>query len=527
MSAKSWLTSEFLLMRPSSSSSNLTGIGRKQNLLTMNFVVDNLHSNYVLRVVRRSDRKTLEVACQAVGGEVECVFPEHVVLDEGRWDVWFRPVDGLDLRCVRIVGDPDAQSERHFYCTIFADLALSAYLTDSEHSLALFIAPIAMHARVKSIENAKHAYSRHLLNLPIQEDLVLFESFLGKAYAGNPRYIYEELLRCRPDLQCVWAYNGKNHIPGNPHVVTRGSAEYYKLLAQAKYRVNNIRFPVNGRKDETIYLQTWHGTPLKRLSFDIEVSGPEVEARDSLYLESQAWSLLLSENPYSSEILPRAFRYTGKILEMGYPLTDVLLDSSIDRDAKARALGLPEGKRFILYAPTWRDNKAIAAWQHKFDLNLDFAIIASGLPVDCILLIKAHHLVSERLDRTSLPDNVVDMSHVEDVNDLCLVADVLVTDYSSIFFDFAVTGRPVLFYCYDLEVYATETRGLYLDVNTALPGPIVRTTAELVGELADIDSLRARYVERYSAFQRQFCALNDGHSARRVVAEVFGSRNVD
>lgn len=460
--------------------------------------------------------------------KMDFFLPSPSELGVGRWDLWLQTVSlNGAVNEQRLHGEFDPDEPRHMVVGYVDALGVSVYLTESEHSLALFVAPVLQHKKVVAVENARQAYPRYLRDLSLINNLVLFESFLGKAYAGNPRYIYEELLRSRPDLQCVWAYNGNNHIPGDPHVVTRGSAEYYRLLAQAKYRVNNIRFPVNGRKDETVYLQTWHGTPLKRLSFDIEVSGPEVEARDSLYLESRAWSFLLSENPYSSEILPRAFRYTGKVLEMGYPLTDVLLDSSVDRDAEVRALGLPKGKRFILYAPTWRDNKAIAAWQHKFDLNLDFTVIANGLPADCILLIKAHHLVSEKLDRTSLPDNVMDMSHVEDVNDLCLVADVLVTDYSSVFFDFAVTGRPVLFYCYDLEVYATETRGLYLDVNTALPGPIVRTTAELVGELADIDSLRARYAKRYSVFQRQFCSLNDGHSARRVVAEVFGSRNVD
>lgn len=446
----------------------------------------------------------------------------------GRWDLWLQIVSAsgtVDEQ--RLLGQFDPDGPRHLVVGYVEALGVSVYLTESERSLALFVAPAQQHKRVVEVEDARQAYPCYLRELPLVNDLVLFESFLGKAYAGNPRYIYEELLLSRPDLQCVWAYNGKNLIPGDPQVVTRGSAEYYKLLAQAKYRVNNIRFPVNGRKDETVYLQTWHGTPLKRLSFDIEVSGPEVEARDSLYLESRGWSFLLSENHYSSEILPRAFRYNGKVLEVGYPLTDVLLDSSIDRDAEVRALGLPEGKRFILYAPTWRDNKAIAAWQHEFDLNLDFAVIADGLPADCILLIKAHHLVSEKLDRTSLPSNVVDMSHVEDVNDLCLVADALVTDYSSVFFDFAVTGRPVLFYCYDLDVYAMETRGLYMDVHTELPGPIVRTTAELVGELADIDRLRARYAERYRVFQRRFCSLNDGQAASRVVAEVFGSRHAD
>lgn len=462
-------------------------------------------------------------------GGLDVSLPAPEELGNGRWDLWLQTIaDHVVVAEQRVHAQFDAEAPRHLVKGYAGDYGISVYLTESAHSLALFVARAEQHAGVVAVEDARQAFPRYLRELPLAEDLVLFESFLGKAYAGNPRYIYEALLRSRPDLRCVWAYNGKARIPGDPKVVTRGSAEYYQLLAQAKYRVNNIRFPVNGRKAETVYFQTWHGTPLKRLSFDIEVSGgPEVEARDSLYRESRAWSCLLSENRYCSEVLPRAFRYEGKVLEIGYPLTDVLLNPAVDRASQARALGLPEGKRFILYAPTWRDNKAIAAWQHEFDLNLDLAVVASGLPSDCVLLIKAHHLVAEKLDHASLPDNVRDMSHVEDVNDLCIVADVLVTDYSSVFFDFAVTGRTVLFYCYDLDQYAAETRGLYLDMHTELPGPIVRTTAQLVHELADIDALNARYAERYKAFQQRFCSLNDGQVSRRVVAEVFGGRHAD
>lgn len=454
--------------------------------------------------------------------QVMAVLPEVGAPLVGRWDVWLQVIrDGKVIAQHRVLGS-NSSGLRYFFNERIGDHGASAYLTDSAASLALYVDEALRHEQVCADEIARIDFPRYLRDLPLREDLVFFESFLGKAYAGNPRYIYEMLLKVRPDLNFVWAYHGNAVIPGNPQIVRRGSPEYMQLLAQAKYRVNNIRFPVCGKKDETIYLQTWHGTPLKRLSYDIQVDGPEVQARDALYQESRHWSLLLSENPYSSEVLPRAFRYSGRVLEAGYPLTDVLAVPCTDRAERLEALGLPNDRRFILYAPTWRDDKAIAAWQHRFDLNLDLQIVAKGLPKDCMLLIKAHHLVSEKLDSLSLPDNVRDMSHVEDVNDLCVLADALVTDYSSVFFDFAVTGKPILFYCYDLDDYAASTRGLYLDMERDLPGPVVRTTEGLVRHLANLESVARQYLDRYATFQKRFCSFNDGGASRRVVEEVFG-----
>ncbi|MHA6494563.1 CDP-glycerol glycerophosphotransferase family protein [Pseudomonas borbori] len=388
-------------------------------------------------------------------------------------------------------------------------------------SLALYVDAAEVHAGVTASENARFGFSRYLQELPLIENLVLFESFLGKSYSGNPRYIYEALLTLRPDLRCVWAYSGRQTIPGNPQIIQRGSPEYFRLLAQAKYRVNNVLFAGHGKKAETVYLQTWHGTPLKRLSFDIEVSGPEVNARDNFYRESRAWSVLLSENAYSTEVFQRAFRYAGPILELGYPLTDPLLQPQ-DQPALCERLGLPAGMRFILYAPTWRDHKAIGAWQHEFDLQLDLQAFAASLAPDQVLLIKAHHLVSQALDAASLPSNVIDMSHLDDINELCMIADVLITDYSSVFFDFAVTGKPILFYCYDLALYASQIRGFYLDVDTDLPGPVAQTTEQLIALLQDVQGVAQRYASRYTGFRQRFCALNDGQVTRRVIQAVFG-----
>jgi CDP-glycerol glycerophosphotransferase len=474
-----------------------------------------------LRLQTRDRTRSLDLPLATDGNGIHAVLPAAALLDECplRWDVRIGRGEG-DFEPLR--GQAPAAAERHFFRAALDRHGLSAYLSDSAASLVLFAAPRERHARTVETENARAAFDDYLRELPLREDLVLFESFLGKQYAGNPRYIYEALRGLRPDLRCVWAYDGDREIPGSPQRVARGSAEYYRLLAQAKYRVNNVLFAAHGRKPETVYLQTWHGTPLKRLGHDIEVAGPEIDARDNFHRESRAWTLLLSANGHSSETFRRAFRYDGEVLEAGYPLTDPLLAPHPCREEIAARLGLPSGRRFVLYAPTWRDHKAVGAWRFDFDLHLDLETVSAALAPDQILLIKAHHLVSAGLDAARLPDNVMDVSRMEDISELCVLADVLVTDYSSVFFDYATTGRPILFYCYDLDLYAERVRGLYLDVERDLPGPVARSTAELASLLNDLPAVEARYAERYAAFRARFCAWNDGDAARRVVEAVFG-----
>lgn len=465
----------------------------------------------------------LQPPAETSGGALRARIPLHALLDDRalRWDVSLCSTDGHQ----EPLRGRTPSGERHFFSARLGEHGLSAYLSDSAESLVLYSAPREQHARVMADENAKARYPQWLRELPLREDLVLFESFLGKTYAGNPRYLYEALRLARPDLHCVWAYQGSEAIPGDPPRVRRGSAEYFRLLAQAKYRVNNVLFPVHGRKPETIYLQTWHGTPLKRLGYDIEVAGPEADARDNLRAEARGWNLLLSANPYSTDILPRAFGYDGPVLEAGYPLGDALAEPFADpaeRAAALAALGLCQDRRYLLYAPTWRDDKPIGAWRFEFDLQLDLAQISAALAPDQVLLLKAHHLVAARLDPTRLPANVVDLSHRDDVTELCRISDVLITDYSSVFFDFAVTGRPILFYCYDLAHYAGQVRGFYLDVPSELPGPVAEDTDALIAQLHDLPRIQAAHAERYASFQRRFCGRHDGGAARRVIDAVFG-----
>jgi CDP-glycerol glycerophosphotransferase len=475
-----------------------------------------------LRLRSRDGKRVLALTLHVDGDAVRAQLPAPALLEDTpqRWDVQIEL--GSTGMFEQLVGTTADGSDRHFFRETVHGHGLSAYLSDSASSLALFTAPLEQHAMTVESENLRAAFPSLLDELPLQEDLVIFESFFGKAYGGNPRYVYAALRRKRPDLHCVWAYSGDEQIPGNPQQVIRGSCEYLRLLAQAKYRVNNILFAAHGRKAETRYLQTWHGTPLKRLGYDITVTGPEVDARDNLYRESRAWTLLLSENGYSSEVLPRAFRYEGPVLEAGYPLTDPLTNQSAAREATLAHLALPSGHRFVLYAPTWRDSHQVGHWRFDFDLQLDLVKIAAALAPDQILLLRGHHLISAGLQDLELPSNVRDVSHVDDASELCAIADILITDYSSIFFDYATTGRPILFYCYDLEHYAKQVRGFYLNVEQELPGPVARTTDELIALLGDLPAVQAAHADQYATFRERFCPFNDGQAAERVVDAFFG-----
>jgi CDP-glycerol glycerophosphotransferase len=275
------------------------------------------------------------------------------------------------------------------------------------------------------------------------------------------------------------------------------------------------------RRDGQIVVQTWHGTPLKRIGFDIE----DVQFANPRYLEKVAkevpsWSYLVSPNPFSTPIMRRAFRYEGEIIEAGYPRNDVL--ASPDRDLLAERvrarLGLPPGKRAVLYAPTWRDDSFYGPGKYRLDLRLDLDRAASVLGDDYVLLIRRHPNVVDTVPAAA-GGFVRDVSGYPDVAELFLVADVLLTDYSSLMFDYANTGRPILFFTYDLEHYRDRLRGFYFDFESQAPGPLLGSGDEVIEALRSIDQLAGDYSGPYARFTEQFCALDDGKAAQRVIEQ--------
>lgn len=356
---------------------------------------------------------------------------------------------------------------------------------------------------------------------------VLYDSYTGKQYSDSPRALHEELVRRGADVEHLWVVrDGQVDPPPTAKPVRLRGAEWYEAMARSRYIITNAHLPEwFVRREGQVVVQTWHGTPLKRIGHDIE----DVQFANKRYLEKVAkeapnWSYLVSPNAFSTPILRRAFRYEGEIIETGYPRNDVL--ASPDRDVLAaqvrERLGLPADKRVVLYAPTWRDDNYYGPGKYRLDLRLDLERAAEVLGEDHVLLIRRHPNVVDTVPEGT-SGFVRDVSGYPDIAELFLAADVLMTDYSSLMFDYANTGRPILFFTYDLEHYRDELRGFYFDFEEEAPGPLLSTSDEVIEALRNIDEVAQAYAEPYARFTQRFCELDDGKAASRVVDRMLGT----
>ncbi len=374
----------------------------------------------------------------------------------------------------------------------------------------------------------RHDYPQALAR-PLR-DLAVFDSFSGRQCSCNPRAIYERLRAALPDLECAWvSRDGQFSVPDGGRTVFVDSRSHFEALAQARYVIFNDTLPAWFKKrDGQFCLQTWHGTPLKRIGLDIE--RPQFATGliypDVLRKDAADWDVLLSPNGFSTPIFRHALGFSGEIMESGYPRNDLLHKQGQEQRAAAirERLGLPHGKRVVLYAPTWRDDALQLNGRYRFELQLDLDAAAKSLGGDHVLLLRLH--ANERNGGRPRGHGgfVFDVTHYPDITDLYLISDVLITDYSSVMFDFAGTGRPMLFFTYDLERYRDKLRGFYFDFEAEAPGPLVRTTDEVVEALRDVDQIAAAHQQAYKAFKAKFCALDDGAAAARVVDRLLAGQ---
>lgn len=379
---------------------------------------------------------------------------------------------------------------------------------------------------------------------PVDEKLVIFESFQGKSYACSPKALYRAMIADPrfDDYTIVWAfkkpwdYEGVEEL-GRATLVSYVSDAYHSYHARAKWWITNSILPVYMEpRPGQVYVQTWHGTPLKRLGRDIRegASANVLFSANEIYRrytrEGERLSYLLSPSPFATEKFASAFGLAeagrmSAIIEEGYPRNDSLAWFTPDQAAAVkRRLGIPVGKKVVLYAPTFRDDQHSSATGYTFDPGLDFARLREQLGDEYVVLFRAHYLVASRFDFAAYAGFLVDVSAVDDINDLYIASDALITDYSSVFFDYANLVRPIVFYMYDLERYADELRGVYFDVSE-LPGPIVATQEELVAAVRAADQPSEELVERYRAFNAKFDPLDDGHASERVLERLFGPAN--
>jgi CDP-glycerol glycerophosphotransferase len=355
------------------------------------------------------------------------------------------------------------------------------------------------------------AATRQLLSRQ-QQDLVLFHSFSGR-FSDNPLAIYEELVRRGGGQRLVWTAQGR--FP--PEVTTVGldTAAYPAALGSAHLLVANEAVPRYVKKPGQTYLQCWHGTPLKRIGYDNPRYGNDRQGLRRAASDYRRWDLLVSQSPFCSQALRRAFRYDGELLEVGQPRNDLLRAPDADAvRARTRGhFGVPDDVLLVLYAPTFRDDRV---GDRTADLALSPAALQQVLGERVHLLVRLHHRDAAAVTEPPSPAWTPAWDY-PDLRELYLAADVLVTDYSSAMFDFAVTGKPIVLFTHDLEHYRDELRGFTFDLSDVAPGPICTSSRAVAEALGGLEEVRNAYAAAYEQFRSTFCPWDDGYASQRVV----------
>ena len=360
---------------------------------------------------------------------------------------------------------------------------------------------------------------------------VVFESFQGRSVACNPKALYEAM-KSEPqyrDYQLIWSLRNtdREDLEGdNTLVVKFESFQYYRALAKAKYWVfnSNPRPFLKPRKNQ-VFLQTWHGTPLKKIGCDVEKTGnalTEISEINRIYTgESRKISYMISPSEYCTEKFISAFQMKDvnkedKVLTTGYPRNDYLFKATDEdcQEIKSR-LNIPKDKKVVLYAPTFRDDKYSAAAGFELANYIDFDLAKKNLGEDYVILFRAHYFISQRLDVSQYQGFVYDVSNVEDINTLYVISDILVTDYSSVFFDYANLKRPIVFFMADFNEYKNNLRDFYIDINQ-LPGPVVDNQEELFKYIARF-AKEFTVDEKYKEFNDKYNYLDGPCTSKKVL----------
>ncbi|MEU6093565.1 bifunctional glycosyltransferase family 2 protein/CDP-glycerol:glycerophosphate glycerophosphotransferase [Streptomyces sp. NPDC047079] len=384
-----------------------------------------------------------------------------------------------------------------------------------------------LHSGPRKIET----YHRMIRLLPVRKGTVVFESHLGKQYSDSPRAIYEEMRRRDVPFKAIWSYAGERPtgFPKDVELVRRWSWPYLRALAQAEFWVDNQGFPLKlNKRPETTYIQTWHGSALKRMGFDEPKYRIKPEHEQSAYQEAiDRFDYFVVRGRHDEKTLAPAYRIPEeKLLRTGYPRNDALVrakdSEALDPEARelAERLGIRTDRPIVLYAPTFREQNGKV---QRFEFPFDVDAFADRFGDRFTLLIRTHYLNNVTLP-PSVAGRVVNVSDEPDITPVLLLADALITDYSSVMFDYALLQRPMVFFTYDWEEYVNNSRGTYFDLSEQAPGPVVRTAEDLFGVLEDLQTLASDHEARLKEFVTQYGEYDRGDAASRIVDRFFGNR---
>lgn len=382
--------------------------------------------------------------------------------------------------------------------------------------------------RLKNIEKIIRRlkmYTYPILKLQkIDQELIVFESFLGRSCNDNPKAIYDYMKDRYPNMKYVWIVDKKSNLEiDGVRTVNRMSFKYFVLIAKTKYIVNNSRMPnFFEKREEQVYLQTWHGTPLKKLVFDMEnnvMPGTNKEKYlKNFSNEVENWSYLVSPNSYSTKIFKSAFKYDGEILEYGYPRNERLHKvTEEDRTMLRAKFGISKEDKAILYTPTYRDNNNKGRGSYNQDMMLDLELL--NKQPNLKVLMRTHYLISEQLN-LDMYENIIDVSDEKDINNLFVISDALLNDYSSTMFDYLVLDKPLLLFPYDLEEYKNDIRGFYMEYSD-LPGEQISDTNRLVEIMADLEKYSKFWEKDLKMFKEKMILSEEAKACKLIVDKLI------
>ncbi|MDT2679008.1 CDP-glycerol glycerophosphotransferase family protein [Enterococcus gallinarum] len=372
--------------------------------------------------------------------------------------------------------------------------------------------------------------------------MIFYESRDGKNMVDSPKAIFEYMMNHEryKEYTHVWSFdpavdNWENIIDfyqeqTNVLFVERNTQEYVKYLYESKFLITNATFQsfFIPRKDQVV-INTWHGTPLKKMGFDIKDSnpaGPQNVIRNFLFS-----NYLISPNRHTTNMYLNSFKldglYQGEILEAGYPRIDLMHKTTLESEVKKLkelSLNVNLDKKTVLYCPTWKGKDVNNPTSELNQIISESKFLQSHIGSEYNLLVKVHPFIydaAKEIDEFRgflVPDSY-------DPNELMVAIDLLVTDYSSIFFDFMLTDKPILFYCWDKDLYEND-RGLYISEDK-LPGPVATTIFEIINYIKSIDRVQKEYRQNYEALKNEFLKYEDGNVTHRIISYIFDKHELN
>lgn len=375
-------------------------------------------------------------------------------------------------------------------------------------------------ATVKAVLYHRVWFGLIKLVTPMSDETFFINSFFGKSFSGNPRALFEGLIEKFPNSDYIIVLNDeqarqtvKAQYPDiNIQFVARHEKAYLKALARAKYWIMDINFPFRLKPHKNgVFVQTWHGTPLKHIGNDLP---DDNDFKRLTAREPFNWDYFVSNAPEDNWLYERAFNLKQtKIMSYGLPRNDYLAKHKDDRELVASLkakLQLDATRKTILYAPTFRDDEP------TFKLALDLEQFEAQLGDQYDLLIRLHPNVADQMPDIAAYPHVHNVNRYASIEELYLAADVLMTDYSSVFFDYALLEKPIVFYAYDLDKYKDILRGFYFDYQAFIPGPLVTDNQALYTLLSQ--GLTAQTTK---AFNQLHNANTDGSATQKIIQEVW------